>query len=486
MFGNLKLKQRILLGYSIPLLLIVLVGILVFYNVRVSQHQVEITDIFDKKIRATNELAYNTIILERTTRAYMIYKAKNEPLKANFAQAEAKIEKSLDYLAGVLYIPAQKERLAKIREAHSQLTEKFQKIFIRLVDEGKVESAVDLFKTGEAEKLVRDLDVFVTEFLDKEYDVQKEVKENEAAAINSIMRAVIYGTALAIVLAVASGLYISKGIAGAISEATNSIATSSTEISATITQHERTAAQLAAMVSEMSTTVEELGASSRQSAEQAGSAAASSQNATKMTEEGKTAAIQAAGGMTILKEKIAAVSTQILKLGEQTAHIGAIANLVADIAGQTNMLALNAAVEAARAGEHGRGFAVVAAEVRKLADQSKKSAVETNALIGEIQKSVNSAIMVVEEGTKTVDESTVLSQRLGEMFTALTGTSAAVYTNAQQVLLNARQQSAALGQIITAINNINTGTKETAAGISQTKIGVQKLSEAAQNLKAMV
>ena len=72
------------------------------------------------------------------------------------------------------------------------------------------------------------------------------------------------------------------------------------------------------------------------------------------------------------------------------------------------------------------------------------------------------------------------------MFTNLSGTAGGVYENAQQVLLNAKQQSAAISQIVEAINGINVGAKETASGITQTKVGIQKLNEAAQDLKEMV
>lgn len=64
-----------------------------------------------------------------------------------------------------------------------------------------------------------------------------------------------------------------------------------------------------------------------------------------------------------------AISQQTQQLYDSTSQMGnisALANLVSDLASQTNMLALNATVEAVRAGEYGKGLAVVASEIRFL------------------------------------------------------------------------------------------------------------------------
>ena len=326
--------------------------------------------------------------------------------------------------------------------------------------------------------------------MNREENSLLEQRAREATTSQSLSTLFI---AVGTLIAFATGLYIFFFISRnvivkfmlPVNEAIVAISSSTNEILVTMEEHERTASQQSAAANETSATITELSASSRQSAEQAANAAAVAEKASAATVQGGEVIHQAVVAMGNLKDKITVMSDQILRLGEQTGQIGSIATLVKDISGQINMLALNAAVEAARAGEHGKGFAVVASEVRKLADQSKKSAEQATVLVADIQKSTHSSVMMTEEGARTVAEVMQLTQKVAELFNNLSGMAGSVNENAQQVMLNAKQQSAAFTQVVEATNSIASGAKETAAGISQTKIGVQKLNEAAVSLKAI-
>ena len=172
------------------------------------------------------------------------------------------------------------------------------------------------------------------------------------------------GAILGIAIALLAAFLISSGIAKTISDPVNAIATSSTEIAATVEQQERAATQQSSYVNQTTIIMDELGAASQQSAKQAQAGAESEPQALKIADRQTLAVEQTLESMIILKENVGAISQQIMRLNEQTNQIANISSVVINLANQTNILALNAAVEAVRAGENAKGFNVLATEIR--------------------------------------------------------------------------------------------------------------------------
>lgn len=247
------------------------------------------------------------------------------------------------------------------------------------------------------------------------------------------------------------------------------------KISNSADSQDKITSQQASSVHEVTTTVEQLNASSKQVNAKAESLANQSKEALSVAHAGQQAIDESISEMNSIKKKVSEIAEDVLNLSENTNQIGAIINVVGDIANKTDMLAVNAAIEAAKAADHGKGFAVVASEVRSLADQSKKAAEKIEELILEIQNSVNSTVMTTEEGGKRVDTGVNHILEAGSTINNAIETISATADAANEIAIASRQESLANNQVAEAMSQINKGMQESTAATKESLNSIKQL-----------
>ncbi|NHN28943.1 methyl-accepting chemotaxis protein [Paenibacillus agricola] len=186
--------------------------------------------------------------------------------------------------------------------------------------------------------------------------------------------------------------------------------------------------------------------------------------ASNKTEQGNLAIGTAIQQMESMHSNVNGLAIVIKELGVRSQEIGQIVGAITSIAYQTNLLALNAAIEAARAGEQGKGFAVVAGEVRKLADQSSKSAQSITDLIEIIQEKSANAVISMDAGIREVDGSLKAVQTAGDAFNEIQHSIKQVTTQIEEVSISSQQMSVNAGRVVKAFETIMQVSDMTASG----------------------
>lgn len=147
------------------------------------------------------------------------------------------------------------------------------------------------------------------------------------------------------------------------------------------------------------------------------------------------------------------------RINEASQKIGNIISEIEDIASQTNLLSLNASIEAARAGEAGRGFSVVADQIRQLAEQSSKAAVETRELI-------EGAIREVAEGNEAAERASASIKIVVEGIGKIASSSKAVSSTSADQAVAMKQAEQGVNQISEVVQS-NSATAEESSATSE-------------------
>ncbi len=168
--------------------------------------------------------------------------------------------------------------------------------------------------------------------------------------------------------------------------------------------------------------------------------------------------------MNFIDKSVDSAGSGLEALVSSTAEISNISSLITDISEQTNLLALNAAIEAARAGEQGKGFAVVAEEVRKLADETNKSANHIQSLVTTIQNESVETVNNIKVVQENVSSGIALSQETTGNFTEILSLVEQVASQIQEVAASTQQLTSGVEMVQNTIQTLASGSQETSAG----------------------
>lgn len=479
-----NIKQVLPLGFAILIILVSIIGLITINNatsLKTSSDWVYHTYQVQYLLRGIEK---SLVDAETGQRGFIIAAQDNflEPynqtikhLGDEFEQLSAEISDN----------PIQLERLAEVEALAEDKLKELQQT-IQLKKAGNDQKVLEIFLAEKGKKIMDKIRMKIVEMIEVENQLLNQRQETAQRDYQSIIFLLILGLVTVFMIGIVILLIINKVAIQPINEIANIMTMLANEIAITIEQQERTASFQAASVNTTTTAMDELEASSRQSAEQTDAASDKAQLALRATEQGNFAVTETLKSMNQLKQKVEAIGDNIIKLSEQTNKIGNISQIVSNFASQTNMLALNAAVEAVRAGEQGKGFSVVASEIKKLAEQSQKSTEQINKLVDEIQNSIRSTVIVTDEGQKTVDVGMNMIDTATQAFAGIRDAIYTVVTYNQQIYLNVQQQAIAIKQVVEEMNSINQGAKETVLSIGQTRIVTQNLRRVAEQLKAVV
>lgn len=335
---------------------------------------------------------------------------------------------------------------------------------------------------------------------------------NTASGFQNLM---IILTAISLLVAIISGLIVTKSIVDPLNHVAHDIDKSSNKV-ASVADHIRSSSnsvangssKQAASIEEISSAIEQMNHIVKQNAEFSERTSSLAQNSRESAQEGERVVMDMVNAIEAINEsnykimgQVDDSNRQMSEIAKVIEQIGEKTTIINDIVFQTKLLSFNASVEAARAGIHGKGFSVVAEEIGKLAQMSGVAAKEISDMLTNSSSKVESIVSetqsrvgeLIESGKEKVEAGSIIARQCSDVLQEIVVKVNSVTDMGVEMRNFLKEQSEGFSLITKNISEMDKVTQENSVLATQNVSTIQSLNEqtiemrkAYSNLSALV
>jgi methyl-accepting chemotaxis protein WspA len=531
--NNLKLRDRTLIGYSIPTALIFIFSGMVYMTAsKISETFRQINDTQTVLLNSDGMLV-KTINADRRIRRYLMVP---DPKALELFEQDLKDFGGLyDQAVAATNNPEDKKQLSDMEALRDQ----FKGFALKTVEEAKTKT--DAIKSVQGTYITQSLAI-TNQFEEINHDFHGRLKARLAnsvaaskGAITLLSISAIAGSIISAGVALLSAYMIAQGLGDRVSQvvtiadqisqgnlnhtisnsnsqdeigqllssfqgmvqqlntllsqvqrSTIQVTTSCTQLAASGRQLEGTITEQLVSTNEVSTTAKQIAATSEELVNTMEEVAVLSQATTTTANTQQQELQRMESNMQQLAVATDSIASKLGTISEKANNINQIVGTITKVADQTNLLSLNAAIEAEKAGEAGLGFAVVAKEIRRLADQTAIATVDIEQMIKEMQSSVSTGVMEMDKFAREVRQGV---EEVGHITVQLGSVIAQVQDltpRFESVNQGMEMQFQGAQQISEAMMQLSTTSSQTADSLQEINQVIDQLNHAEQSLRQEV